>query len=76
VTATGGMLEILDIAGLNSYCNLHTAEEFAAAAINAQESVTDEFRSATAQKVLSRLNWTRIRDDYEILMDRDTGLRQ
>jgi len=75
-TVTGGMPEILDIAGLNTYNSLYTAEEFAAAAIKAQESVTDAVRSETAQKVISRLNWSNIRKDYENLMDELSKLSQ
>ena len=65
VTATGGMPEILEIAGLSGYNSLYDAAEFANAALDAQGTITEDLRIAAAQKILARLNWSRIRADYE-----------
>ena len=69
VTATGGMPEILEIAGLSGYNSLYDAAEFANAALDAQGTITEDLRIAAAQKILTRLNWSRIRADYENSFD-------
>lgn len=74
--ARGGMKEVLNIAGLKPLEGRMTGETFAEAVIDVNESVTVEQRKLAAQRVLSNLNWAKIRKDYELMLSKPTLTRQ